>query len=277
MSYRAIAVTVLAMICGVCGAWGAYQLSKKRVVEVKEETASVVVTTADVSRGIPLESTHLTTAEWPVAHLPEGAFQVKEDVLKRTPQRMIREGVPIIEKDLTEPGAGAGLANLIPAGMRAYAIPTKSAASIVAGFIQPGDNVDVLLHIEGSDFSGDTSEVLMQSLQILGVGEKSEPSSSGGKAVSNVGTVTLLVTLEQAQELDLATKKGTLSLALRSPGDVVQTETRPRSWPDIPYHRGGKPSQAGEDSQSTTTSSSTQVPSRISTFHGNERGSIEVK
>ncbi|HUE71767.1 MAG TPA: Flp pilus assembly protein CpaB, partial [Pirellulaceae bacterium] len=136
-------------------------------------------------------------------------------------------------------GAVGGMASIIPAGKRAYTIQTKTAASNVAGFLLPGNLVDVLLTFRGNandETGGGSTTLLLQAVEVLAVGSTIEPV---GKAetvdAQDVESVTLLVTPEQVARLDLGQTLGMLSLSLRNPNDTGETETAMATISDIRF------------------------------------------
>jgi pilus assembly protein CpaB len=125
---------------------------------------------------------------------------------------------------------------MIPSGMRAFTILSPHVASGVAGFILPGNRVDVLLTVAmggGNDLSGGgTTMTLVQNLEILAVDQRLDAPSEN-KVDPNLHSVTLLVTPDQASRLDLGQNKGMLHLSLRNPEDVVETDSRPATLADL--------------------------------------------
>jgi pilus assembly protein CpaB len=140
------------------------------------------------------------------------------------------------------------MAALVPDGMRAFTVPTPSAASGVAGFILPGNKVDVLLTLEGR--RGSVTTTLVQNLEILAVDQRTDAPADNRIDPNHLRSVTLLVTPDQAAKLGLAQNKGALHLALRnhrddqvaatSPArlaeldDGFREETRARATPEAP-------------------------------------------
>lgn len=98
-------------------------------------------------------------------------------------------------------------------------------ASGVAGFIAPGNRVDVLVTLDRREFKDDpVSQVVLQNLLVLGRGQEMEQGKPGEKP-KVVPTVTLEVTPEEAEKLTLVAREGSITLALRGWGDqpVVTT------------------------------------------------------
>lgn len=117
------------------------------------------------------------------------------------------------------------MAALVPSGMRAFTIHTPSVASGVAGFIMPGNKVDVLLTMEGR--RGGTTITLLQNLEILAVDQRIDAPSDYRVDPNQLRSVTLLVTPDQAAKLGLAQNKGALHLSLRNLKDDQPADTSP--------------------------------------------------
>ena len=133
---------------------------------------------------------------------------------------------------ITAKGAGVGLAAIIPKGMRAFTIQTPTIAAGVAGFVLPGNRVDVLLTVKemsgGAEARGGTI-ILLQNLEILAVDQRvdAEPTVTEklGATAKDLRSVTLLVTPQQAAKLDLGRNLGTLHLTLRNPEDTAEVSS----------------------------------------------------
>ena len=98
----------------------------------------------------------------------------------------------------------------------------------VAGFILPGNRVDVLLslgEISGTNETGGGSTItLLENIEILAVDQKMDAPSDNKVDTKDLRSVTLLVTPQQANRLDLGQNKGMLHLA----SATVKTTRPPR-------------------------------------------------
>lgn len=228
MSVRTLVVLALAIICGGSSAAGVYLMRNKPAEAPKPETVSVVVATRDIARGEVISEQLVSTREWPAGMQPPSSHDTTEKILNRTALTPIMAGEPVLEGKVADLEAGRGLAALIPEGHRAYTIQTSHVGSNVAGFVMPGNRVDVLLTLRGgpSDTTGGgSSTTLLQAVEILAVDQRLDAPTEN--RVEQLRSVTLLVTPEQAGLLDLGHNTGTLSLALRNPSDVAKAETKP--------------------------------------------------
>jgi pilus assembly protein CpaB len=194
--------------------------------EAAEEGRLVQIAVARV----PMEYGTVVTAEnirmvsWPATSLPAGAFQSLKGLYgqgePRVALRPIEAGEPILPGKITGPGGRASISALIDPAMRAVAVRINDVAG-VAGFVLPGDSVDILLtrqpQVEGEGGSAQQiTDVLMQNVRVIAI----DQSPSEKNTEPRVGkTVTLLVDQQGSQKLALAGTVGSLSLALRNAAD----------------------------------------------------------
>ncbi len=282
MSIRTILVILLALICGLSAAWGMSQLGRSKFITRQPEKASIVVATVTIPRGRTLTEGDLTICKWPKEMIPETALTSLDDVVQRATIIPIIGGEPILEVKLAPKGAGAGMAALIPHGMRAYTIQSSRIGANVAGFILPGNRVDVLMTLKGrpnDGTGGGSTTTLLQAVEILAVDQELTAPAENKVDLKNLRSVTLLVTPEQASLLDLGQNMGQLSLSLRNPGDGDEAITRPATLADIRF-RQEKPVEVSDNDGSTTTLVA-QGERRPEVFHiltlrGSQRGRFRL-
>ncbi|HTG38688.1 Flp pilus assembly protein CpaB [Sphingomonas sp.] len=133
-------------------------------------------------------------------------------------------GQPVTQGALVKPGDRGFLAAALGAGMRAVTVPV-SAQSSVAGFVFPGDRVDLILtqSVEGG---GDgpplkASETVLRNLRVLATDQRvdKQTDDKGNTVVNTFSTVTLEATPSIAEKIAVAQQVGSLSLSLRSIAD----------------------------------------------------------
>ncbi|MEY2726535.1 MAG: hypothetical protein RLZZ458_2402 [Planctomycetota bacterium] len=221
MQTRTILVGAFAVIFGIVSAVGAF-VSQRRA-DSAPATHEVIVASEDLPWGTVLETQHLRVSRFPVDAIPENAIRKIDDALGRTSRDNLARGQLLVATRLTEPGAGRGLPPLIPKGLRAVSIQTPNVSSGVTGFVMPGNKVDVVLTMHGQgneDPSGGGRTItLLQNVTVLAVDQNIEAPSENMMDLKQMRTVTLVVTPQQAQELDLGQNKGVLRLTLRNPLD----------------------------------------------------------
>ena len=191
----------------------------------------VVVVIVDLPRGASITPEAVKIKEFPRDLVPAGALSKLEDAVNRVIFVPLTKDEPVLESKLAPKGAGRGLSALIPSGMRAYSVKVPDVAQGVAGFILPGNRVDVLLslgEISGTkETGGGSTTTLLQNVEILAVDQKMDAPSDNKVDTKDLRSVTLLVTPQQANLLDLGQNKGMLHLALRNRQDNEAAQTKP--------------------------------------------------
>ena len=147
---------------------GKEEAPKKAVAQV--ETQDVVVPLVPINQGETLASSDVTVVKWPAAFLPKGkVFSNAFELVGRVAKQDLFPGEPIFNQKVSGGETHGGLTANIPKGMRAITIAVTEVKG-VAGFVKPGDRVDVLTTFEldkaGAQASRKTKTVL-QDLLVL--------------------------------------------------------------------------------------------------------------
>jgi pilus assembly protein CpaB len=178
----------------------------------------VVSVAGPVSRGTVLTEDVLAVVTMPARFAPVGAVRSLERAIGRIAVTDLAAGEVLTELRLAGTRSGP-TASLVPAGMRAVQIPVIAAAGV-----KPGDLVDVIATFGGG---GAHTEVTGEALEVLVVDRGGGGGASFGGATSassgGVGLI-VLVTPDVAERLAFASAFGTLSVAVRGPGDLVPGE-----------------------------------------------------
>jgi pilus assembly protein CpaB len=198
------------------------------VAAAPANTTEVLVATRALPVGTILDAEAVKYVAWP-KELIEGAYYIKGDgeqpKLQGTVVRYaIPAGQPITQGALVKPGDRGFLAAALGPGMRAVTVPV-SAQSAVAGFVFPGDRVDLVL-TQSVPGGGDgpplkASETIMRNLRVLATDQSTDKQSDdkGNTIVTTFSTVTVEATPKIAEKIAVAQTVGTLSLSLRSIAD----------------------------------------------------------
>jgi pilus assembly protein CpaB len=242
MSGRTVVVGILALVFGASAAVGVNQLIQQRRLATAGNTVPIVVASSPMVRGSVLSERVVKIEQWPEDMLPAGAITDLRDVQDRTVLTKVFPGEPILEGKLAPTDAGRGLAAMIPYGMRAFTIRTINVAAGVAGFILPGNRVDVLMTTTGTSAGegsgGGATTTLLQNLEILAVDQRLDAPDENKVDPNQLKSVTLLVTPDQAAKLGLATNRGILQLSLRRPEDHDEADTQPATMAELRFHQG---------------------------------------
>ena len=165
--------------------------------------------------------------EWPKELVQDAYFIDGEADMAKLLGTVVRfqitAGEPVTQGSLVAPGDRGFLAAALGAGMRAVTIPV-SAKTGVAGFVFPGDHVDLVLtqSVKGDEgLALKAAETILRNIRVLATDQstESETSESGKTVVRAFRTVTLEVTPRIAEKIAVAETIGTMSLSLRSIAD----------------------------------------------------------
>ena len=225
MRNRIFAVLALAVLAGGGLAYGTYNfINNQPVKTVSTATQPVVVAAADLQLGSELKKEDLQVVQFPVGKAPEGTFAKPDEVIGRGVIVPIVKNEPVLRAKLASKEAGSGLPPVIPEGMRAVSVRVNEVVG-VAGYVLPGNRVDVLATASPTEAHSDTTtKVILSNVQVITAGTRMEQDQEKDKPVQ-VTVVTLLVTPEQSERLALASTEGKIQLALRNPLDLGAPET----------------------------------------------------
>jgi len=215
-----VAILLLAVVLGGAAAFLARQWLESHVRNaVEEPRGTIVVAKSPLAFGAEVAADNVAEIPWAATSLPEGAFATKEDLLKDG-RRVVLAGLdrnePVLRSKITAPGQRGSLSTLLQEGKRAVTVRVDDVRG-VAGFILPGDSVDIILiRAEEGSRRENYSEILLQQVKVLAIDQL---VSERQEQPTIAKAVTLEVTPEQAQKVLLATNIGKLSLILRQPGE----------------------------------------------------------
>lgn len=199
-------------------------------------TGKVVAAAKDMNLGTRLTPEALTLVDWPKGSIPQGALQGETELgkLLKDPQTQeprvlkvsVLKGEPILEPKLAPLGTKGGLSAVIGEGKRAITVRVNDVVG-VAGFALPGNYVDILVNTQdeaaksvGQDKT--ISKIVLEHILVLAVAQEAGRDETKPKVVN---AVTLEVTPDQAEKLDLARSIGSLSLVLRNQVDAAPVTT----------------------------------------------------
>ncbi len=238
MRANTIIMVGLAVVFGVVAVvlanmWLANQRSAIASTAAEGPRESIVVAAVALKFGDVLTTDKLREIAWPAGALPAGAFKTSKELLdaaggSRQALQAIGANEPVLAAKITGPGQRATLSAVLAEGMRAVSIRVNDVLG-VAGFVFPGDRVDVLLTRTVRDTDNNEQsyvDVLLQSVKVLAVDQVADESKENPTVVK---AVTVEVDTKDAQKLTLAAGSGQLSLALRqaasSEGEMTQRIT----------------------------------------------------
>jgi pilus assembly protein CpaB len=208
---------------------------RMRNLEVNKKpmaTQTIVVASKALRFGNELGAMSLREIAWPEDAVPAGAFAKIADLTsggRRVVLTAIEANEPILASKITGSGQRATLSATLSDGMKAVTIRVNDVEG-VAGFVLPGDRVDLMLTRQ-QDKAMAASDVVLQNIKVLAVDQVADERADKPSVAK---AVTLEVEVASAQKLALAATVGTLSLALRKAGEVTAQNTRRITLSDLP-------------------------------------------
>ncbi|HYB90538.1 MAG TPA: Flp pilus assembly protein CpaB [Candidatus Binataceae bacterium] len=218
---RPIVFVVLAGLAAMLASVVVYSALKKREAEIQQAMAKnveIVVAAYDLPLGAKIEAGELKMARWSAEATPEGAMTDPKQAIGSYVRSQFVANEPIVTGKLFMGQKTAGVMPLlIPFGMRAVSVPVDEVSDI-SGFVLPHTRVDILvaLSVGGEGGNKAFSKVVLQNVEVLAVGEEVEMKKD---EPTTVRVVTLLVSPQEAERLSLASREGTLRLAMRNYND----------------------------------------------------------
>ena len=218
MNKKLIVGLAFAFVLAIAASFVVYRVVSRQASGQKL-TTQVVIADRDLEVGSAIKDGDVKLGDVVGAPSP-GVLTRTDAAIGRGVISPIFAGDTINDARLAKVGAGAGLAALIPPGMRACAVKVNEVVG-VAGFAVPGMRVDVLLAGRTPGASGQEGtqvKTLLQNIEVLSAGKNFRQDAEGKPA--EVTVVNLLVTPEQAEILSLTnTNEARIQLVLRNPTD----------------------------------------------------------
>jgi len=219
---KAIGLLILALLAGLAAAvYAAGWVSRQGSISSNK----VVVAVVDIELGSRINSQMLATVDWPTGSMPAGAFNELKEVQDRVARVSVQRGEAILEGKLAPVGTQGGLSAVIADGKRAMTVRVNDVVG-VAGFALPGNYVDVMVNAQQDKARGEEgkqiSKTVLEHVLVLAVAQEAGRDDTKPKVVS---AVTLELSIEDSEKLDLARSVGTLSLVLRNQVDKAKVVT----------------------------------------------------
>ena len=183
------------------------------------DITQVVVARTEISLGQRLAPEMLKLVDWPKNSLPPGAHVATEKLDGRVLKAGLQRGEPVLEAKLAPQGTQGGLSAVISEGKRAITVRVNDVIG-VAGFALPGNYVDIIVNTqkdgERVNHDQNISKIVLEKIVVLAVAQEASRDETRPRVVN---AVTLEVTPEEAEKIDLARSVGSLSLVLRNQVD----------------------------------------------------------
>ena len=212
----------------------------------------VLVARKDLAVGTIIDAESLTFQPWPKemmqnAYYTEGAPDADMSKLLGTVVRYpVTAGQPMTRGAVVGPNDRGFLAAALGPGMRAITVPVN-ATSGVAGFVFPGDRVDIMLTQEVAGGEGPAlkvTETVVRNVRVLATDQRIDSKDEEGKTVPRTASnVTFEATPRIAEKIAVAQSVGSLSLALRSIADNTSELERAIASGQVKVPEGTNPAQ----------------------------------
>lgn len=239
----------LALLLGAITAYLAAQWVGLGAQSPSRPRVKLVVASMPIEAGTVIANTQIKQIDWFSAELPVSAIQDDKKAVGRVTRFPMQPGEPVLESKLAPVDAKAGLSAMIAEGKRAISVRVNEVIA-VAGFTLPGSFVDVL--VSGKDEAQQPfSRVVISRAKVLAIAQETNADTAKPKVVN---AVTLELTPQETERLDLARTVGTLSLVLRNESDHAPLQSSGARLHDLMGSSGAKQntlSQASEKSPST--------------------------
>jgi len=221
---------MLSIVMGIAAAWFANRWVQERVnpvANVDGNTGVVMAAAIDIPYGTKIESRHIKTLQMPDSVIPAGAARDATEIEGYVSTGEVLAGEMLMKGRFVEHNSGSTLAALVEEQMRAVTVRVDDVVG-VAGFLLPGNYVDVLAtRLERSTKRAST-ETILHNLKVLAVDQTAKTEDNDPVVVR---AVTLEMTPKQAEVLVKRKEEGTIQLTLRNPLDTYVVEEKPEPAP----------------------------------------------
>jgi len=215
---------IIAVVCGLLAALLTYfylsKLQQRVPVEVVAKNIELVTPLRDIAAGTVIHSEMLQTVEVPEDEAGADVVTSAAQISGQVSLVDLPVGQPIKFSQVQAP---TQLSYRVPEGMRAVTVAIDPVVG-VAGFLKPGDRVDVIATFEVGEVM--ITRTILQNVKLLAIGTTAistmpkKPTTEGEEAEVKPAekeqpNATLAVDPEQAQTLILSDSRGKLRLSLR--------------------------------------------------------------
>ena len=202
-------------------------MASKWLIQRSTDVNKIVVVAREINLGQKLNPEMLKLVDWPANSIPPDSFKDLTELNGRVTKVSLQVGEPIMGSKLAPVGTQGGLSAVIAEGKRAITVRVNDVVG-VAGFALPGNFVDIIVNTQkevgnnNNRQSQDISKIVLDHILVLAVAQEVGRDETKPKVVN---AVTLEVTPQQAEMIDLARSVGELSLVLRNQSDPENSET----------------------------------------------------
>jgi pilus assembly protein CpaB len=190
------------------------------------EMTTVAVATRDLGARVRVGTSDIELREVPSAGVHPLALRTVDEVVGQFTVGFTAIGEQFLPHDLSADVLGGGLAQLVPVGARAISFAISNATA-AGGLVSPGDQIDVIAIFTEDTAGRDGTAIVAQNVEVLAISQvvlgdavdTTREAAASGSPQSVSATVTVAVSLEDAQRISLAESFGDLRVFLRNPDD----------------------------------------------------------
>ena len=222
-NYRGIIMFLVALFAAI----GAVVIGAKWLQQRSTQVNQVAVATQEINMGQKLTGNMFKLVSWPANIMPPASFSDLKKLDGRVTKAALQVGEPVLATKLAPEGSLGGLSAVISEGKRAITVRVNDVVG-VAGFALPGNFVDIIVNTKKEEGTGNNkitkeiSKIVLEHILVLAVAQEAGRDETTPKVVN---AVTLEVSPEQAEMIDLARSIGDLSLVLRNQADIIDAKT----------------------------------------------------
>jgi pilus assembly protein CpaB len=281
-------MVLVALCAGALAALLSYRFLQQERVRASERTrpVPVVLATQDIPARTIIEPNMVSEATRSIATLPPNCASSLPEVVGRATTVALTVGEPIQRTDYSPEAVSLGLAYAVPQGMRAVTVALDSIIG-VAGFLKPGDHVDVVATFDVGRFNFSNTAVtrtVLQDVELLAIGpdvrpeEINKPKGNRAAKPKEQPNATLAVSPADAEKLILAESTGRLRLTLRHAGEDRRLQLAGVRSEALMGSSASKP--ARKPARTAAAPSRPVVVARraesVETIHGTHKSTVEV-
>jgi pilus assembly protein CpaB len=221
MKRRGVSMIVLSLIFGVAAAWTAKSWVEQRTRATRSADAgsAVVLAAMEIPYGTRMEGRHVKVITVPSGTPLGNHFGSIAEIEGLIATQRALDGEVLLKERFIKAGSGSTLAALIKPDMRAVTVRVDDVVG-VAGFLLPGNHVDIVAaRKDGNDRA--TTETVLMNINVLAVDQTTSQDKNEPVVVR---AVTLEMTPQEAEILVKAREEGRIQLTLRNPADELRPQ-----------------------------------------------------
>jgi pilus assembly protein CpaB len=220
MKRRGSFMLLLSLVFGFGAAWAAKNWLEQRTPDGPQAGSAVIVAAMEIPFGTAIEARHVKVITVPQGTPLGNHFTSVAEVEGMIAMQKALPDEVLLKERFSKSGSGSTLAALIRPDMRAITVRVDDVVG-VAGFLLPGNHVDVVAARKPHGNERATTETILFDLNVLAV---DQTSSQDKNEPVIVRAVTLEMTPQQAEVLVRAREEGRIQLTLRNPTDEGQPQ-----------------------------------------------------